>query len=98
MLSVSFFTGTPGALRSWLIAALLMGLAGCSSMVTPEMKRLPDRVELTSIPFFRGNAYQSGPMVLASARVAFSASTESQGTTTVIFGSTRISAMSSSIW
>ncbi|EGH47970.1 hypothetical protein PSYPI_39109, partial [Pseudomonas syringae pv. pisi str. 1704B] len=66
MLSVSFFTGTSGALRSWLIAALLIGLAGCSSMVTPDMKRLPDRVELTSIPFFRGNAYQSGPMVLAS--------------------------------
>lgn len=66
MLSVSFFTGTSGALRSWLIGAMLIGLTGCSSMVTPEMKRLPDRVELTSVPFFRGNAYQSGPMVLAS--------------------------------
>ncbi|MCF5376498.1 peptidase C39 family protein, partial [Pseudomonas syringae] len=57
MLSVSFFTGTSGALRSWLIGAMLIGLTGCSSMVTPEMKRLPDRVELTSVPFFRGNAY-----------------------------------------
>ncbi|RMR18568.1 hypothetical protein ALP90_100219 [Pseudomonas amygdali pv. ulmi] len=66
ILSVSFYSGTAGALRSWLVLALLMGLVGCSSMVTPEMKRLPDRVELTSVPFFRGNAYQSGPMVLAS--------------------------------
>jgi hypothetical protein len=27
---------------------------------------LPDRVELNTVPFFRGNAYQSGPGVLAS--------------------------------
>ena len=66
MLSVSLFAATTGARRPWLVLALIVGLAGCSSMVTPQIKRLPDRVELTSVPFFRGNAYQSGPGALAS--------------------------------
>ncbi|KGS13752.1 lipoprotein, partial [Pseudomonas coronafaciens] len=66
MLSDSLIDGAAGARRSWLVLALIISLAGCSSMVTTQMKRLPDRVELTSVPFFRGNAYQSGPMVLAS--------------------------------
>lgn len=48
-----------------LCAALLMGLAGCASTELPGMKRLPDRVELNSVPFFRGNAHQSGPGTLA---------------------------------
>jgi hypothetical protein len=30
------------------------------------MQRLPDRVELNSVPFFRGNIHQSGPGVLAA--------------------------------
>ncbi|RMN90879.1 hypothetical protein ALQ50_05497 [Pseudomonas coronafaciens pv. coronafaciens] len=66
MLSDSLIDGAAGDRRSWLVLALIISLAGCSSMVTTQMKRLPDRVELTSVPFFRGNAYQSGPMVLAS--------------------------------
>lgn len=51
---------------SLLLAALILCLSGCSSMVTPQIKSLPDRVELNSVPFFRGNAYQSGPGALAS--------------------------------
>lgn len=49
-----------------LLGALSLGLAGCASSVTPEIKRLPQRVELNTVPFFRGNAYQSGPGTLAS--------------------------------
>jgi hypothetical protein len=44
----------------------ILALAGCASAVTPEIQRLPDRVELYNVPFFRGNAYQSGPGALAS--------------------------------
>lgn len=52
--------------RTLLTAALLLGLAGCASSLPPEIQRLPDRVELNSVPFFRGNAYQSGPGTLAA--------------------------------
>lgn len=51
---------------SLCIGALVLALAGCASPLPPEMKRLPDRVQLNSVPFFRGNAYQSGPGTLAS--------------------------------
>ncbi|SHM52637.1 hypothetical protein SAMN05216593_101354 [Pseudomonas asturiensis] len=49
-----------------LLAVLVMSLSGCASMVTPQIKSLPDRVELNSVPFFRGNIYQSGPVALAT--------------------------------
>jgi len=49
-----------------LVLALLMSLSACSSGVSPAMQRLPDRVELNSVPFFRGNIYHSGPGVLAA--------------------------------
>lgn len=49
----------------WL-GALLVALAGCASTPAPRFEGLPDRVELKSVPFFRGNAYQSGPGTLAS--------------------------------
>jgi hypothetical protein len=52
--------------HSLCIGALVLALAGCASPLPPEMKRLPDRVQLNSVPFFRGNAYQSGPGTLAS--------------------------------
>jgi hypothetical protein len=52
--------------RSLCIGALMVALAGCASPLPPEMTRLPDRVQLNSVPFFRGNAYQSGPGTLAS--------------------------------
>lgn len=48
------------------IVALMIGcLAGCAGSVAPEVKRLPERVELSGT-FYRGQAYQSGPQVLAS--------------------------------
>lgn len=46
--------------------ALMLTLAGCASSLTPEIKRLPDRVEVPGVPFFRGNIYQSGPNALAA--------------------------------
>ena len=52
--------------RMALAVAFLLTLGGCASGVTPGMQRLPDRVELNSVPFFRGDAYQSGPGTLAS--------------------------------
>jgi hypothetical protein len=53
------------------LAAVLM-LGGCSSHkdYTPGYKAmytsLPDRVEINSVPFFRGKAFQSAPFALAS--------------------------------
>ncbi len=48
------------------IVALVIGcLAGCAGSVSPEVKRLPQRVELSGT-FYRGQDYQSGPQVLAS--------------------------------
>lgn len=46
--------------------ALVSVMAGCASSTGPQIKGLPDRVEIKSVPFFRGNAYQSGPGTLAS--------------------------------
>lgn len=48
-----------------LITACIAGLAGCAGSVSPEVKRLPERVELSGT-FYRGQSYQSGPQVLAS--------------------------------
>ena len=50
----------------WLLIAFALALTGCASALSPEVKRLPERVELNNVPFFRGNAYQSGPGALAS--------------------------------
>ena len=52
--------------RLWLVGALLLGLAGCAGGVAPGVQRLPERVELNAVPFFRGEAYQGGTMALAS--------------------------------
>lgn len=40
-------------------------MVGCASTVAPQIKRLPERVELSGT-FYRGEANQSGPQVLAS--------------------------------
>ena len=48
-----------------LAAACVLSLAGCAGSVQPEIKRLPERVELNG-RFYRGEAYQSGPQTLAS--------------------------------
>lgn len=44
----------------------VLALAGCAGSVQPGLERLPERVELSGVPFFRGEAYQSGPGTLAS--------------------------------
>ena len=51
-----------------LLAACLVvaSLAGCASQPSSELKQLPQRVELSAVPFFRGNAEQSAPMALAA--------------------------------
>ncbi|MNQ64889.1 hypothetical protein D3C85_793290 [compost metagenome] len=48
-----------------LAAACVLSLAGCAGSVQPEVKHLPERVELNG-RFYRGEAYQSGPQTLAS--------------------------------
>ena len=48
-----------------LLAGSLAGLAGCAGSVSPDIKRLPERVELSGT-FYRGQTNQSGPQVLAS--------------------------------
>ena len=48
-----------------LVAGCAAALAGCAGSVAPEVKRLPERVELSGT-FYRGVANQSGPQVLAS--------------------------------
>lgn len=48
-----------------LAVGCVAGLAGCAGSVAPEIKRLPDRVELSGT-FYRGKDFQSGPQVLAS--------------------------------
>ncbi|MES2869431.1 MAG: peptidase C39 family protein [Pseudomonadota bacterium] len=48
------------------MALLAVAMVGCASVDRPEIRHLPERVELNGVPFFRGNAQQSGPHVLAS--------------------------------
>lgn len=48
-----------------LVAGCVAALTGCAGNVAPEIKRLPERVELSG-RFYRGQAFQSGPQVLAS--------------------------------
>ncbi|MBV4457685.1 peptidase C39 family protein [Pseudomonas sp. COR58] len=53
-------------IRAALLAAgCAAALAGCAGSVAPEVQRLPERVELSGT-FYRGEANQSGPQVLAS--------------------------------
>ena len=49
-----------------LASACVLALAGCAGSVQPDIQRLPERVELNSVPSFRGQMYQSGPGALAS--------------------------------
>jgi hypothetical protein len=41
-------------------------LTGCAGGVSPQIKRLPERVELNSVPFFRGEMYQGAPQSMAA--------------------------------
>lgn len=54
------------SLFALLAAACVLSLVGCAGSVQPEIQRLPERVELSGMPFYRGEAYQSGPQSLAS--------------------------------
>lgn len=59
---VRVFSRVSGAL---LVAVCVAALSGCAGNVAPQVKRLPERVELSGT-FYRGEANQSGPQVLAS--------------------------------
>ncbi|MGH8483284.1 MAG: peptidase C39 family protein, partial [Pseudomonas sp.] len=58
----------PGVATRRLLAtcALALALVGCSSQPPASIKGLPQRVEIGSVPFYRGNANQSAPMALAA--------------------------------
>ncbi|KAF0866279.1 peptidase C39 family protein [Pseudomonas sp. LD120] len=49
-----------------LASACVLNLVGCAGQRGPEIQHLPERVELSSVAFFHGEAYQSGPGALAS--------------------------------
>ncbi len=53
--------------RRLLLACLVAAsLAGCASAPPADLKGLPQRVEISSVPFYRGNANHSGAMALAA--------------------------------
>ncbi|WP_286977518.1 PA2778 family cysteine peptidase [Pseudomonas sp.] len=54
-------------LRALAVLSVVV-LAGCASSPTlsPATQKLPERVELTAVPFFAQNAYQCGPAALAT--------------------------------
>ena len=54
------------SVRLWLLSVFALAMVGCASVEPPELRHLPEMVELNGVPFFRGNANQSGPQVLAS--------------------------------
>lgn len=51
---------------SLLAACCVVALTGCAGSPPAKISGLPERVELTGVPFFRGETYQSGPGALAS--------------------------------
>ena len=57
-------TGAKSA-RLWLMGVFALAIVGCASVEPPEFRRLPERVELNGVPFFRGNANQGAPQILA---------------------------------
>lgn len=66
VLSVSLFR--PACTLSpvpWLLV-LALSLGGCANgPLPPSIQRLPERVELSGVPFFAQNAYQGAPGALA---------------------------------
>ena len=57
-------TGAKSA-RLWLMGVFALAMVGCASVEPPEFRRLPERVELNGVPFFRGNANLGAPQILA---------------------------------
>ncbi|MFJ4344385.1 peptidase C39 family protein [Pseudomonas sp. NPDC089401] len=50
-----------------VVAGLVVaGLAGCAGAPPASLKGLPQRVEISSVPFYRGNANHSASMALAA--------------------------------
>ena len=61
------FKSLASAPRRLLLAGLVaVSLAGCASAPPASLKGLPQRVEISSVPFYRGNANHSGAMALAA--------------------------------
>lgn len=56
------------SLRPLLASLLIVLLSACarSPVLSPEAERLPERVELSSVPFYPQTAYQCGPAALAT--------------------------------
>lgn len=54
-------------LRSLLLIAGVLLVAGCSSQVavSPEVRALPERVELNAVPFFAETAFEGAPGAVA---------------------------------
>lgn len=49
-----------------LVLTLLLAACAKSPVLPPETSRLPERVELSDVPFFPQSAYQCGPAALAT--------------------------------
>lgn len=62
----SGFTRSTSFCKPLLTLLLIGALTGCASGPAPGMSGLPDRVELNSVPYFRGKANHSGAMALAA--------------------------------
>ncbi|MCY1437004.1 hypothetical protein D9M71_531490 [compost metagenome] len=52
--------------RLMLACAVALALTACAGQVDPQIRKLPERVELNGVPFYRGYANQSGAMALAA--------------------------------
>ncbi|MBH3385552.1 peptidase C39 family protein [Pseudomonas juntendi] len=62
-MQLSSFKSARRLLSVFIVAA---SLAGCASAPPANLKGLPQRVEISSVPFYRGNANHSGAMALAA--------------------------------
>jgi hypothetical protein len=68
----------PGWTRTAIVGLLLLALSGCASRLWPQTaalrevlpQGLPERVELTKVPFFPQDEYQCGPAALATLLVS----------------------------
>jgi len=66
MEQISFKSLAAGPRRLMVACLLAATLAGCASTPPATLKGLPQRVEISSVPFYRGNANHSGAMALAA--------------------------------
>ncbi|MFK3718501.1 peptidase C39 family protein [Pseudomonas fulva] len=64
----NFTSSSPTKVVRQLILACWLGvtLAGCAGTPSTALQGLPQRVELSSVPFYRGNANHSAAMALAA--------------------------------